>query len=123
MTDYAAPIPILRSFDEAKAKAFYCEFLGFRVDWEHRFGAGLPLYFQVSLGACVLHLSEHHGDATPGSALRIEVEDVEALAAALRAKNYGNARPGVEKQPWGMAECRVIDPFGNRLVFCQPLES
>ena len=32
MTDGAHPIPILRSFDEAKAKAFYCDFLGFRVD-------------------------------------------------------------------------------------------
>ena len=86
MTDGAHPIPILRSFDEAKAKAFYCDFLGFRVDWEHRFAVGWPLYCQVSLGDCVLHLSEHHGDATPGSALRIGVGDVEAFAAALRAK-------------------------------------
>lgn len=26
-------IPILRIFDEAKAREFYVEFLGFRVDW------------------------------------------------------------------------------------------
>lgn len=122
MTDGAHPIPILRSFDEAKAKAFYCDFLGFRVDWEHRFAEGLPLYCQVSLGDCVLHLSEHHGDATPGSALRIGVGDVEAFAAALRAKNYGNACPGTVEQSWGFRECIVTDPFGNRLVFCQPLE-
>lgn len=31
-------IPILRIFDEAKAKEFYVAFLGFSVDWEHRFG-------------------------------------------------------------------------------------
>jgi 8-oxo-dGTP pyrophosphatase MutT (NUDIX family) len=30
--------PILRIFDEAKAKEFYVEFLGFTVDWEHHFG-------------------------------------------------------------------------------------
>src|SRR5262245_37133532 len=33
-------------FDEAKA--FYVAFLGFRVDWEHPFEPGLPLYMQVS---------------------------------------------------------------------------
>jgi hypothetical protein len=40
--------PILRIFDEAKAKEFYIDFLGFKVDWEHRFEAGLPLYMQIS---------------------------------------------------------------------------
>ena len=29
--------PILRIFDEAKAKEFYVDFLGFSVDWEHRY--------------------------------------------------------------------------------------
>ena len=29
--------PILRIFDEANAKEFYADFLGFKVDWEHRF--------------------------------------------------------------------------------------
>src|SRR6266850_539584 len=48
--------PILRIFDEAKAKEFYVEFLGFKVDWEHRFEPGLPLYMQVSKDECVLHL-------------------------------------------------------------------
>ena len=65
-----APIPILRLFDEAAARAFYVDFLGFRVDWEHRFEADLPLYMQLTLGDCVLHLSGHHGDATPAPASR-----------------------------------------------------
>ena len=41
--------------------------LGFRVDWEHRFRRAAPLYMQVSRDGLVLHLSEHHGDACPGS--------------------------------------------------------
>lgn len=40
--------PILRIFDEAKAREFYEGFLGFKVDWEHRFEPDLPLYLQVS---------------------------------------------------------------------------
>jgi uncharacterized glyoxalase superfamily protein PhnB len=109
--------PILRSFDEAKAKEFYVEFLGFRVDWEHRFEPGLPLYMQISRDDCVLHLSEHFGDASPGAALRIESTDLDAFHAQLAAKQYKHARPGVEDMPWGTRDMTITDPFGNRLVF------
>jgi catechol 2,3-dioxygenase-like lactoylglutathione lyase family enzyme len=110
------PIPVLRIFDEAKAREFYVGFLGFNVDWEHRFEPGLPLYMQVSRDGCVLHLSEHHGDASPGSALRIDAGDLDALQRELSAKQYKYARPGIEKQPWGR-DISVRDPFGNRLTF------
>jgi hypothetical protein len=56
-------VPIVRIFDVAKAHEFYLGFLGFRVDWEHRYGADFPLYTQVSRGGLRLHLSEHAGDA------------------------------------------------------------
>jgi catechol 2,3-dioxygenase-like lactoylglutathione lyase family enzyme len=109
--------PILRIFDEAKAKEFYVDFLGFKIDWEHRFEAGLPLYVQVSRDGCVLHLSEHHGDATPGGAVRIESTDVDVFQAELLARQYKYARPGVELMPWGTRDMSIKDPFGNRLTF------
>lgn len=117
----AAPIPILRSFDEAKAREFYVDFLGFEVVFAHRFAPDLPLYLSLRMGACEVHLSEHHGDASPGAALRIGVPDVAAYAASLRDKNYGFARPGVQRQPYGMDDMSVADPFGNRLIFCTPV--
>ncbi len=110
------PIPILRSFDEAKAKEFYVEFLGFSVDWEHRFEEGFPLYMQVSKGDCVIHISEHHGDSTPGSALRIEVDELDSYHKALNDKKYGNARPAIMDQPWGR-DMSIQDPFGNKMIF------
>lgn len=110
------PIPILRVFDEAKTREFYTAFLDFRVDWEHRFEPGLPLYLQVSRDGCVLHLSEHHGDCCPGAALRIPTGELDALHALLAAKQYGHARPQIEQMPWGR-EMSVRDPFGNRLTF------
>ncbi len=109
--------PILRIFDEAKAKEFYVDFLGFKVDWEHRFADDLPLYLGISKGDCVLHLSEHFGDGCPGAALRIETADVDAYQQELIAKQYKNARPGIENQPWGSREMSIHDPFGNRLIF------
>jgi len=114
------PIPILRSFDEIKAREFYIDFLGFEICFEHRFDAEAPLYMGVRLGDCELHLSEHHGDGTPGSALRIEVEDVNAYCKLLNEKKYKNARPGVMEQVWGYHEMAISDPAGNRLVFCTP---
>ena len=119
MLEHVRTVPILRSFDEAKALEFYCGFLGFAVDWRHRFAADLPLYMQVSRDGIVLHISEHHGDATPGSAVRIEIRGVVGLHAELIGKRYGNNRPGLERPEWGSAECCVIDPFGNRLMFCE----
>ncbi|SFL41994.1 glyoxalase superfamily protein [Pseudomonas sp. NFACC46-3] len=109
--------PILRIFDEAKALAFYVDFLGFTVDWQHRFGDDFPLYLQVSRGDCVLHLSEHHGDCTPGSALRIETDELETFQAHLLAKEYRYAHPQIQAMPWGSQDMTVVDPFGNRLVF------
>ncbi|NMX33109.1 glyoxalase superfamily protein [Pseudomonas sp. WS 5413] len=109
--------PILRVFDEAKALEFYVDFLGFKVDWQHRFEANFPLYLQVSLGECVLHLSEHHGDASPGAAVRIQAPGVDGFQQQLQAKNYRFAKPGVEETPWGSREMSIKDPFGNRLVF------
>ena len=111
-------VPILRIFDEAKAREFYVDFLGFHIDWEHRFDAEAPLYMQVSRDGCVLHLSEHYGDASPGGAIRIDTADLEAFHAELTAKQYKYARPGINKQPWGR-EVGVKDPFGNRLVFAE----
>lgn len=113
--------PILRIFDEAKAKEFYVNFLGFQVDWEHRFADDLPLYMGISKGDCVLHLSEHFGDGTPGTAIRIETDDVDAYQQELLAKQYKHARPGVQNQPWGTREMSIHDPFGNRLVFAMTL--
>src|SRR3977135_3636512 len=108
--------PILRIFDEAKAKEFYVDFLGFTVDWEHRFQEDLPLYMQVSKDGCLLHLSEHHGDASPGAALRIDTSELAAFHASLLVKQYRYARPGIQEMPWGR-EMSIGDPFGNKLIF------
>lgn len=115
--------PILRIFDEAKAREFYLDFLGFKVDWEHRFEPGMPIYLQISRGGCVLHLSEHHGDCSPGAAMRIETDELEAFHQQLLAKNYKHARPGIEDTAWESRDMSVRDPFGNRLTFTNAIST
>jgi catechol 2,3-dioxygenase-like lactoylglutathione lyase family enzyme len=120
--EFSAAIPILRIFSVEKAKEFYLDFLGFTLDWEHRFSEDLPLYAQVSRSGITLHLSEHHGDSTPGSAVFIPMGDIDALHQELSAKQYRYARPGVETVDWGK-ELNITDPFGNRLRFCQQISN
>lgn len=112
------PIPILRSFDETKAREFYLDFLGFSVEFEHRFEADMPLYLGIIRDGLHLHLSEHHGDASPGSTVFIPMQNIELLRDELLAKRYGYGRPQIVEQGWGKV-LEVYDPFGNRLRFCE----
>lgn len=116
-----APIPVFRIFDVSLAKAFYCDWLGFTVDWDHQFGPNMPHYLQVSRGLMVLHLSEHYGDCTPGSRIFVKIDDVRAFQAALRTRPNPNMNPGIEEAPWKALVMEVIDPFGNRISFNQML--
>lgn len=114
-------VPMMRIFDAAKAREFYIDFLGFTFDWidpaEWKTGPH-PLYTQISRGALVLHLTEHHGDASPGTNAYVTVRDIEALHAELSAKKYAYNSPGIEDVPWGRS-LQVNDPFGNRLRFTE----
>lgn len=112
-----APIPILRIFSEEKAMEFYVDYLGFTVEWRHRFSEQAPLYMQVSRGDATLHLSEHHGDATPGAAVFFWMTGIDAYHQELQAKKYAFAGPGIEDTPWDARAMDIRDPFGNRVFF------
>lgn len=72
---------------------------------------------QVSRGHLVLHLSEHHGDACPGSAVSVEMQGLGEFHREIVGKNYKYNRPGLEHTPW-QAKCgEMIDPLGNRIRF------
>jgi catechol 2,3-dioxygenase-like lactoylglutathione lyase family enzyme len=114
-------IPIVRIFSVEKARQFYVDYLGCKVDWEHRFDESAPLYFQVSRGGLVLHLSEHHGDGSPGTSFKVNVTGVRELHAELAAKKYGYWRPGLHETFYGMLQLKMLDPFGNQLFLEEPL--
>ncbi|WP_417839270.1 glyoxalase superfamily protein [Tritonibacter scottomollicae] len=117
-TDIRPAIPVIRIFDLEKAQQFYLDYLGFSVDWEHRHEEDFPIYMQISRSGCVLHLSEHHGDATPGSTCFVPITGAMALHQELGDRRYRNIKPALEAMPWGL-QITVTDPFGNRLRFCE----
>ena len=110
-------IPVFRIFDVDKAKEFYVGYLGFQVDWEHTFEPGMPVYMQVTRGAVTIHLSEHHGDASPGASVFVWMTGVDALHAELSAKGYKSLRPGINDEFYGARSVNVTDPFGNKVHF------
>jgi len=116
---FTRTIPTLRIFDSGKAREFYIGFLGFKVDFEHRFEPDLPLFMQISMGDVVLYLSEHHGDCSPGARIVIETTGLAAYHADLIAKKYGYARLGLFYQPCGTTTMTIADPFYNRIEFSE----
>ena len=115
---FTETVPIKRIFDVAKAHEFYLGFLGFTVDWEHRYGENFPLYTQVSRGGLRLHLPEHAGDATPGGNMVVYMTGIRAFQKELIGKDYRYMKPGLEDEG-SRLEVTVTDPFQNRIRFME----
>jgi extradiol dioxygenase family protein len=117
-------IPVLRIFDLKKTKEFYMDWLGFKVEWEHTRGENAPVYMEISLNSIVLHLSEHHGECSPGAKVFIWCTGLKEFHQSITAKKYKYMKPGLEKAEWSKGKditMGVIDPFGNHLVFAEEL--
>ena len=110
-------IPVLRIFDYQKAVEFYIGWLDFKIVWEHHFEENTPVYMEVVKDGFTLHLSEHHGDGTPGSRVFVWCTGLKAYHKQLIKKNYKYNRPGFEKTFYDAWCVEVIDPFGNKILF------
>jgi hypothetical protein len=78
------------------------------------------LYRQISRSGLVLHLSEHHGDGSPGVHVRVKMTGLAEYHREMQTKNYRYMRPGIEQgHAPGAMEMAVVDPFGHRITFCE----
>ncbi|HMD02808.1 MAG TPA: glyoxalase superfamily protein [Candidatus Baltobacteraceae bacterium] len=114
-------VPLLQISDREKAWEFYIDFLGFTLDWERSIEPGLPLSAQVSRGNLVLRLIEDPSNSSSGVRVRVETTGVEELQRELASRKYAHMNPSLERAPWGELVVGVIDPFGNRIYFCEPI--
>ena len=113
-------VPILRMYDVAATVRFYVDYLGCSLD--HQAGAGdRPVYLQVSRDGMQLHLSSHHDDGTLGTAVLVEVRNIDALHAELHQRGYPFFNPGIGSGPGGVKEMQLIDPASNRIRFYEPV--
>lgn len=109
-------IPTFRILNYEKAIKFYIDFLGFKVDWEHRFGPAEPIYMQISNNGLVMHLSENkrfHAKAV----VFIETRGIKAFHKVLVDKATIITLPEVVRTNWKTLQLELVDPFGNLLRF------
>jgi catechol 2,3-dioxygenase-like lactoylglutathione lyase family enzyme len=97
--------------DVAAAKRFYHDVLGLDVlmdlGWIATYGSSEKMTVQVSFAV-------EGGSGTPVPDLSIEVDDVDAVLAAMQAAGFP-VEYGPADEPWGVRRFYVRDPFG-RLV-------
>jgi uncharacterized glyoxalase superfamily protein PhnB len=103
---WVAAVPELRVRDVPAAQRWYCDLLGFAVDWTWH-----EDYASISIGDVELFLTR--SDAPGGSVTCVFVEDPDAVYAACREGGATIVEP-LEDKPWGMREFTVADPDGNR---------
>ena len=109
-------IPQLRIISAAASLPFYVQGLGFKVDWQHQFDPGFPLFLQLTRNDQTIFVTEHTGDCEVGGAVYFVVPDVDEC---FRLFSAGGIKPTEAPQdtPWGSREMVVTDPDGNRLRF------
>jgi uncharacterized glyoxalase superfamily protein PhnB len=115
-------IPILRIFDYKKAIEFYIDWLGFKINWEHTFDDNSPVYLEIEKDGLIIHLSEHHGDGTPGTNVFVWCNGVEEFQKEIINKKYKYNKPGLEKTFYGSLAVKVIDPFHNQIIFNEKIK-
>jgi catechol 2,3-dioxygenase-like lactoylglutathione lyase family enzyme len=102
---------VLRVVDASRAVVWY-ERLGFQKEWGHQFERGFPWFVSVARGSVRLYLSEHEGDAPPGTLIHLYVNNIDAVAAEFNVP--------VDEEGLAGRECHVSDPDGNRLRIATP---
>ena len=97
--------------DIEAAKRFYGDVLGLDIlmdmGWIATYGSDETMSVQLSF-------MEQGGSGTPVPDLSIEVDDVEAALAGMKAAGFA-IEYGPADEPWGVRRFYVRDPFG-RLV-------
>jgi catechol 2,3-dioxygenase-like lactoylglutathione lyase family enzyme len=115
-------IPQLRITHADRSLRFYVDGLGFRVDWEHRFEPGFPLFVQLTRQGQTIFLTEHTGDCQVGGAVYFIVPDAAECESAFAQAGIVPTQ-ALAATPWGTCEFVLTDPDGNRLRFASTLRS
>lgn len=113
----SAAIPQLPSGDIQVTADFFTSKLGFEIGAiysEHK-------HLIVHRGAAEIHFwqadseqdAKHYGSA---SSCYIRVEGIESLYAEFQDRGV-DFRYALTRQPWGMNEMQVDDPYGNAIRF------
>jgi uncharacterized glyoxalase superfamily protein PhnB len=107
-------MPELPVDDVPAAVAHYRDVLGFSVNYQqHDIGV-------LDRDACRVLVIARTDKHTGIGSCYVYVRDADALHAELTASG-ATVQAAPVSRPWGLREFPVLDPWGNRLTFGQPL--
>ena len=109
-------IPTFGIRDYKTAINFYIDFLGFKIDWEHRFSPTDPVYMQISMNGLILHLSENKRFYTKAIAF-VETKEIKEFHKKLQERKPTNKIQDIVLTNWKTMQLEIEDPFGNLLRF------
>ena len=113
-----AAVPLLHVSRAEVARKFYCEKLGFRLEFAHRGDPAQadPCYMGLSRDGVWIHLSSFSGDGVAGGVVNFLVDSVNDLHAEFVAKGVV-IHLGPTDQTWGTREMYVKDADANSLRY------
>ena len=106
--------------DYWQALDFYLDYLGFKMDWEHRFGEDEPVYMQISKNRMKLHLTENERFQT-GNIIYVDTRGLKSFHRQLLRRDPKRTPIEIMETKWGTLQVEIEDPFGNLLRFNQNL--
>ena len=114
-------IPQLPSGNIEKTAAYFSERLGFEIVKKYE----AQNFLIVKRGPAEIHFwqtsTEKEGkELGRESSCYIRVENIELLFAEFK-KRGANFRYELRKQPWGMNEMQIDDPYQNAIRFGEPV--
>lgn len=109
-------IPTFGITDYKTAINFYCDSIGFKIDWEHRFSPTDPVYMQISMNGLVLHLSENKRFENK-AIIFVETTNIKQFHRELTENNPTIKIQDIVFTNWQTMQLEIQDPFGNLLRF------
>jgi catechol 2,3-dioxygenase-like lactoylglutathione lyase family enzyme len=107
------PVP-----DVEKALTFYVDKLGFALGWKW---GNPPTHANACRDTVAVDLIASPSGRSGTAMAYIQIRGVDAYFAELQARNV--ACSDLADRPYGMRDFEVVDPFGNRLAFGEPIAS
>jgi catechol 2,3-dioxygenase-like lactoylglutathione lyase family enzyme len=101
--------------DLARSKRFYADTLGWKLETDEPYVAGL--WFGSGYVVCALDPATAAKPRDGGMKVCVRVDDIEAQHSALKAK--GVAVTPIESRPWGQRDFSFTDPDGYAWDYAQ----
>jgi catechol 2,3-dioxygenase-like lactoylglutathione lyase family enzyme len=113
--EFIGAIPVIPVQDVPAAVAFYRDKLGFAPVFE------MDGYAVIQRAPVEFHLDGFAEWPRPQTTCRVNLTGVDELYADIEPKGIVDPKEPLATQPHGMRQFSVLDPWGNRITFAEPV--